>query len=453
MSQAGILSDSTSAAPDIETLSGDAGGIVGPDAAFNINVLGNPDIDVVGTPASNQLQLTNLTKLSPFVVDSVVGAAPYSTIQDALDAANAASGGMVFVRPGTYTENLTLYDETQIIGAVGLGDFGALVIDGVHTPPATGSFIFRNIRLESATHIFSSAVAGSAILTIIDANIVITNGYLFNLLNWTGTFVTFDLADQSTNNGMVNNTGGATCFFVAATHGAGSGNTMITSGPVVMQEVDLNCPWDSQTGSSIACDYTIFSQNVTCSNNSTGNFSSCRFTTGATQALTMSSSASMEIANSTIDSSNNPSIGGAGAGNLQLKGISYMDNAQIAPGVNTAFLHHDVLGNGSTVGAVTADLITYALRNVTAVYQFTVDVSGISATGDAIGGRLVGTIKTTGAASSIVNTVDQTINSDAALAVADVTVIAAGNNLVVRATGVAGETISWNAYLHLLLIN
>ena len=65
MSQQGILKDQSSAASDIEKLTGDSGGAVGPDAAFNVNILGNPDIDVVGNPGTNSLQLTDLTKWTP----------------------------------------------------------------------------------------------------------------------------------------------------------------------------------------------------------------------------------------------------------------------------------------------------------------------------------------------------------------------------------------------------
>jgi len=60
MSQAGILSDSTSAAADIEKLTGDAGGPVGPDAGFNVNILGGVGINVVGNPATNTLTINTI---------------------------------------------------------------------------------------------------------------------------------------------------------------------------------------------------------------------------------------------------------------------------------------------------------------------------------------------------------------------------------------------------------
>ncbi len=57
MSQAGSFENGTSA-PNIETITGDSGGPVGPDAAFNINLVGGPGIDVVGTPGTNTLTIS-----------------------------------------------------------------------------------------------------------------------------------------------------------------------------------------------------------------------------------------------------------------------------------------------------------------------------------------------------------------------------------------------------------
>jgi hypothetical protein len=58
MSQSGILSDSTTASADIETLTGDTGGAVSPDAANNVDVQGGTNITVTGTPASNLLTIS-----------------------------------------------------------------------------------------------------------------------------------------------------------------------------------------------------------------------------------------------------------------------------------------------------------------------------------------------------------------------------------------------------------
>jgi len=313
----------------------------------------------VNTSANSVWELTNFTSsggtrqatwvalgggsnypITPYVVGPT-GQAGYQTIQSALDAANTAGGGVIFIQPGTYTENLTLYGNTEIVGTPGNSDSGTsgntTVIIGLHIPPSTESFTFINVRLESATHIFSSLNAGSSSLILENCFIDITNGFLFNLPNWTGTFVTYNIGDGSTNNGMVNNIGGATCFFISATHGAGNGQTMLTSGPVIFQEIDLNCPWNAQTGTTIACDYVIFTQMITCSNNSTGSFNFCRFTTGVSSSLTMSSTAAVQITNSTITSSNNPAISGSGAGTLTLGDIVFTNSSSIAGTVTLAW--------------------------------------------------------------------------------------------------------------------
>jgi len=62
MSQAGILQDQTTALSDIETLTGNSGGAVGPDGAGNVDFVGDntQGINIVGTPASNLLTVSGI---------------------------------------------------------------------------------------------------------------------------------------------------------------------------------------------------------------------------------------------------------------------------------------------------------------------------------------------------------------------------------------------------------
>jgi len=76
MSQAGIYDDSATPLPDIETLTGDSGGPVGPNAG-NINVFGvdsatNIDngITTVGTPGSSLLEVTLTNRTTGTVTTS-----------------------------------------------------------------------------------------------------------------------------------------------------------------------------------------------------------------------------------------------------------------------------------------------------------------------------------------------------------------------------------------------
>ena len=57
MSQSGSYFGGGSPLPDIETITGDTGGPVGPDGAFNINVLGGENINTAGNPGTNTLAI------------------------------------------------------------------------------------------------------------------------------------------------------------------------------------------------------------------------------------------------------------------------------------------------------------------------------------------------------------------------------------------------------------
>jgi len=57
MSQAGMF-ENGSAAPNIEFVTGNAGGAVGPDGLFNINIVGSGGITVTGNPGTNTLTIS-----------------------------------------------------------------------------------------------------------------------------------------------------------------------------------------------------------------------------------------------------------------------------------------------------------------------------------------------------------------------------------------------------------
>lgn len=104
-------------------------------------------------------------------------------------------------------------------------------------------------------------------------------------------------------------------------------------------------------------------------------------------------------------------------------------------------------GNGSTVGAVTDDLITIDLGMVAGTFQLEATVKGFESTTPAgCGYKVFGTFTTDGVAATFVG--DEPIfNEDAALVDADAYFIASGNNAVLQVLGVVGLTITWNATL------
>jgi len=320
----------------IETNTGDSGGNVSPDAAENINFFGNTagylnGIEFIGDPVNNTMSARDLRNITKYVVDPVALETEYTTIQSALDAANTAGGpAAVYVRPGTYVENLTFYDGIDLWGAVGVADTQTCVIQGVHIPPATGTLTIRNIFLESATDVFNSAVAGTSALILIDCAVNVTNGYTFNLPNWTGSFTGFDIGEiGSTNDGWINNTGGAFVFMVNITMGAGAGNTCIISGSSEFYNTHIQSPITFQsTGTSVLSGGCWLDNTLTTADTATVSIFNSLLDTGANQAITHNSANPMTISTCTIDSTNVPSIGGTGT--IQFGGVSYLSNAEVA---------------------------------------------------------------------------------------------------------------------------
>lgn len=106
------------------------------------------------------------------------------------------------------------------------------------------------------------------------------------------------------------------------------------------------------------------------------------------------------------------------------------------------------IGTGSTVGAVTDDVVTFALGATPGTYQIEASVVGFESTTPAgTGFRLFAAFRTDGASATLCNTVDSAENAEAALSGADATLVASGNNAILRVTGVAALTISWKAKL------
>lgn len=414
----------------IATLTGNSGGALSPTAG-NMNIVGNNALGInisgsgstltaagiqgsvtqvgvwegatgvetqTGTDATRVVTPASLVPslITPYVVGP--GGA-YTTIQSAITAANAAGGGVVYIKPGAYTENLTLFDGVDLYGtpAVSQNQGASVSITGTHIPPASGHVGFNSICFISTTDVFLSVVAGTTHLVFLNCESAVQNGYFLNLLNWTGILEIFDNnpntagAPFAVNDGGINNTGGATLFMFDAALGSGT-NVMNLSGLVVCQGTSFGCPVNFQTGSVIAMDDHIFAQ-TTFSNDSTGAINTSRFSSGAAAAITMSSSGSIEIATSIVSSSNNPAIAGAGAGTLSLGDITFTSNSAVSGTLTVVYLPTR-LGNAIVTGAITSSTTITAGTGIT------------STTGDitATAGNLVatlGNLNLNGAASKI----------------------------------------------------
>lgn len=321
----------TPGSSDVDTLTGDSGGALSPTLG-NINILGGDGITVAG--AGSTLTINRDAEggypITQYVVGSS-GEAGYTTIQAAINAATAAGGtNVIWVQPGSYTEDLSITSSMAIVSMDGVA-----TITGSHTPPSSGTVTLDGFNLTDTTSIFSSAAVGTTTLNINNSFITITNGFVFALPNWTGTLLMDNCGQGGTNDGVVNNaTGGSSIKFINVEVGAGTGNTMSLScgaGFIRFDTCNVNCPVTmTGTGSLILQNGTKFAGSTTIGGSLSGYAIETCWRTGAAAAITYSSSADMTISACEINSSNTPAIAGAGAGTLTLSGVSFPQDATLA---------------------------------------------------------------------------------------------------------------------------
>jgi len=269
---------------------------------------------------------TNLNNITKYIVDGN-GDTPYLTIQQAVNAANTAGvPAAVYIRAGTYTENLTLYDGIDIVGE----NEQATIIVGTHVPPTTGYLNLFRATFRSATNIFNSAAAGTTRIIMEDCSVEVTNGYTFNLVNWTGDISVFDMGNGGTNDGFINNTGGSSFFCFSSGFGNGTLNTMNVSGVTVITTSDGACPIDFQGASTVDITNSSFTETITTSATATVAIKNSSISTVANTAIVHGSANELSLSDVTIDTSNVATIAGAGAGNLLMGSVTYLDTSAVA---------------------------------------------------------------------------------------------------------------------------
>lgn len=108
------------------------------------------------------------------------------------------------------------------------------------------------------------------------------------------------------------------------------------------------------------------------------------------------------------------------------------------------FLTNRRVDEDSVTGAGTVDLFTQDLGGVPGTYNFQLYVAAFEATTPAGAAYTIfGSVRTTGAAATVIVTQDIISDEEPALLGADFQIVASGNNLIARATGVAGLTINF----------
>lgn len=125
MSQSGRFLAGTGGAP-VETLSGDAGGPVGPDAAGNINVLGGDNITSTGNPGTNTITIDLDTNVPDTFTTDAGNAIPALSILNVLGTSGITTTGagntVTVTTDGTLADTYTT-DAGNAVPAAGVINF------------------------------------------------------------------------------------------------------------------------------------------------------------------------------------------------------------------------------------------------------------------------------------------------------------------------------------------
>lgn len=259
-----------------------------------------------------------------WIVDPSSNIGTHTNITAALNSAN--SGDTIFVRPGTYTEDLTLKAGVNITAFTGDGSLNAtghVIIVGKCTFTTAGTVTLSGIQLQTNSD-FVLAVTGSA------ASIVNINDCYLNCTNNTGISITSS-GGASVN--MVNSklnlgTTGIAYFAVSAgslivrfcdfANSGGSSTASTASGSSVIQLfycLFLSIITTSNTASLGCVDcYMGFSGSTALTINGTGTnaIEKCIVISGTASAISIGAGAGCQVTTCEISSSNTNAITGAG---------------------------------------------------------------------------------------------------------------------------------------------
>ena len=275
------------------------------------------------------------------------GSGDYPSIQTAIDSAMSNGGkATVWIKNGSYFENLTLRSGINLVGASGLGDLGDVQITGTHEPPLSGHIILRNIRLNSPNYIFYSKKPGTCHITVLDAFLNVENGYTCYLPYWNGSDggalefgdINPGLPNQSQDGMIYNPHGGAQVFLYNAGIGIGTTNTMHVSGQMVMLAASISCPVQFNSGSILECDSSLFTEQITFTGNASAEISNSRITNDTGPVLVMNSTEEVSLNACVIDGYNNPIIAGNGKGDLKIDGCTFPKNTRIDSAVHPSIV-------------------------------------------------------------------------------------------------------------------
>ena len=300
---------------------------------------------------------TNLYSNTKYVV-SGAGGTPYTTIQSAIDAANtAAIAAVIYIRPGAYTENLTLYDDIALEGS----ETTLVSITGSHTPPTSGELSFTRIEFiaTGTDDVLANANAGTTDIKFSRCGFSVADGYICDLPLWTGNFdFIYCSSGTSVKNGIINN--GSSTSNVEINNcilGYGTDNAMTVNGIVKLENTKIYCPI-TLGGSEVSVleGGSTFKGTITVNADADLQISNSRIATTTSSGLIIDSSVVVKLSNVVIDSehayairTSNPTVT---SGSYKPSCVTFPDGKEIGADIT------EILTGVVKTGEIFADTVT-----------------------------------------------------------------------------------------------
>lgn len=289
--------------------------------------------------------------VAQWIVDPTAGLGTHTTIQAAIN--SASSGQTIVVRPGTYTENLTLKAGVNIVGLDSNGQSTNVSIVGKITASYTGAATIARVIIQTNSDFGLSLTGASSTLRFAECRIIASNNTFIQITN--GTLVFDDCVGQLSTTGIAFFAkSGGTLTFVNSSFSNGSNSTTAntnSSGSVTIRFSEFDSPITTSSTGSI-----VFEQmNMDCSAiNSTcltaGGAASlinqCYFASGSASTISVGTGSTLTITESSVNSSNTNAI--TGLGTLIYTPISFVGSSS---NINTTTQTVSNFGSSATLGS------------------------------------------------------------------------------------------------------
>jgi hypothetical protein len=261
-----------------------------------------------------------------WIVDATAGQGTHTTIASALTA--ASSGQTIFIRPGTYTENLTLKAGVNLVAYLGDSYTPNVTIVGKCTFTGAGTVTLSGLYLKTNGDFFL-AVTGSA------ASVVNVVGCFLDCHDNTGISYTSSSSSSAIDIELCNYLYGTNTTPLFASSGAGAisflytqstGSVSSSSGANTCSAGTVNCAYSTISSpitfsgtanlSAIGATFATQGVNATCltiGGSTTSEAINCYFLSGTASSISVSVGCTLHLKGSaTVSSSNANAITGAG---------------------------------------------------------------------------------------------------------------------------------------------